>query len=143
MEIRAPFSSGWSPLPSNANVEITMVSVYPDSWEQREARSVHGNVGCRPMSQKVCSSHDWSSDLWIFGCPPHNQLARQLGMEGMLAGAVVLRQRSQETPRNFVQLWHQLCWSCHRHLIPQDGSARASKLPRLPSPRPLFALPAK
>lgn len=66
MEIRAPLSSGWSPLPSNANVEITMVSVYPDSWEQREARSVHGNVGCRPMSQKVCSSHDWSSDLWIF-----------------------------------------------------------------------------
>lgn len=47
---------------------------------------------------QICGS---LSSLFTFGAHPHKHIARQLGVEGALAGAGVLRQRSQEIPRNF------------------------------------------
>lgn len=78
--------------------------------------------------------------LFPFGAHPHEHIARQLGTEVVLPGAILLKQRSQGTPINFYPTWHQLF--CPHRCHPPSGPRQSLKTASLILPHtPL--LPAK
>lgn len=96
-------SRGWSPLKSSADAWKQSLSWCIPTLGRRGRPGAQVGMWAAGRGLRVCSSHDWCSDLWV---PVFSSLlvpkyiSRQLGMGVGLAGVVLLKQRSQETPIN-------------------------------------------